>query len=207
MVLCTTIATALRQAATAAAPSSRALLLPALRAAAATTAARQYHSQPLPLAVQRNVRAANLAQKSQAQSARQQRNKAFYSTESQNGEPKPSKIYDFEAIQKLISSSPPSVTIIDSREPGELQQTGHIPGAINIPITSSPDSFHISEEEFEDRFGYPRPAKDAQVVFYCKAGVRSRAAAGLAKDAGWESVGEYPGSWLDWYEKGGKVER
>jgi rhodanese-related sulfurtransferase len=45
------------------------------------------------------------------------------------------------------------------------------------------------------------------VVFYCKAGVRSRGAAGIARDAGWTKVGEYPGSWMDWFEKNGKVER
>jgi rhodanese-related sulfurtransferase len=93
------------------------------------------------------------------------------------------------------------------REPSELLETGRIPGAINIPIKSAPDSFHISDEEFEDRFGHSRPARDAEVVFYCKAGVRSRGAAGLAREAGWTNVGEYPGSWLDWFEKGGKVER
>jgi rhodanese-related sulfurtransferase len=95
----------------------------------------------------------------------------------------------------------------DVREPGELQQTGHIPHAINIPINSAPDSFHISSEEFEDRFGFPRPAKDEEVVFYCKAGVRSRGAAGLARDAGYTKVGEYPGSWSEWFGQNGKVER
>lgn len=103
--------------------------------------------------------------------------------------------------RKLTSPSP-----TDAREPGELIQTGRIPGAINIPITTSPDSFFISEDEFEDRFGYPRPSKDSEVVFYCKAGVRSRGAAGLAREAGWEKVGEYPGSWLDWAGRGGRVE-
>ncbi|GAB1318804.1 Thiosulfate sulfurtransferase rdl2, mitochondrial [Madurella fahalii] len=127
-----------------------------------------------------------------------------YSTEAEG---KPSKIWDFEGLQKLAASPDPSITIIDVREPAELQQTGRIPGAINVPITSAPDSFHISDEEFEDRFGYPRPGRDTEVVFYCKAGVRSRGAAGLAKDAGWTKVGEFPGSWLEWYEKGGKVER
>jgi len=72
---------------------------------------------------------------------------------------------------------------------------------------TQPDSFHIGEEEFEDRLGYPRPPKDAEVIFYCKAGVRSRAAAQLARSAGWTNTGEYPGSWLDWVEKGGKVQR
>lgn len=119
---------------------------------------------------------------------------------------KPSKIWDFEAINKLIQSSKPGAVLIDAREPHELQQTGRIPGAINVPITTAPDSFHISADEFEDRFGYPRPSPATEVVMYCKAGVRSRAAAGLARDAGWTSVGEYPGSWLDWVEKGGKVQ-
>ncbi|KAK0629778.1 Rhodanese-like domain-containing protein [Bombardia bombarda] len=119
-----------------------------------------------------------------------------------------SKIWDFEQIQKLIKDpKSSSVIIVDTREPGELKETGRIPGAVNISVKSAPDSYHISDEEFEDAFGYPRPAKDAEVVFYCKAGVRSRAAASLARDAGYTNVGEYPGSWLDWVERGGKVER
>ncbi len=43
-------------------------------------------------------------------------------------------------------------------------------------------------------------------MFYCRAGVRSRAAAGLAKQAGWENVSEYAGSWLDWEKNGGERE-
>ncbi|KAL2259706.1 hypothetical protein VTK26DRAFT_6519 [Humicola hyalothermophila] len=130
-----------------------------------------------------------------------------YSTESEGNEV-PNKIWDFEAVKKLTATTPkPSVTIVDVREPHELQESGKIPGAINIPITSAPDSFFISEDEFEDRFGHPRPAPDAEVVFYCRAGVRSRAASELARQAGWTNVGEYPGSWNDWVAKGGEVER
>jgi len=130
-----------------------------------------------------------------------------YSTERATPAQHESKIWDFEGLSKLIEEKGHKIVLVDVREPGELQQTGKIPGAINIPLTTSPDSFHISEEEFEDRFGYPRPSPDTEVVFYCKAGVRGRAAAKLAQDAGWTNVGEYPGSWLDWFEKGGKVER
>ncbi|ORY64890.1 rhodanese domain-containing protein [Pseudomassariella vexata] len=117
------------------------------------------------------------------------------------------KIWTFEEIEALSSSKKRNATIIDTREPGELQQSGRIPGSVNIPITTSPDSFHISKDEFEDRFGFERPAQEDEVVFYCKAGVRARAAAGIAREAGWKKVGEYPGSWLDWAAKGGKVER
>jgi rhodanese-related sulfurtransferase len=77
---------------------------------------------------------------------------------------------------------------------------------VNIPITTSPDAFFISAEEFEDRFGFERPGTEKEVVFYCRSGVRSRAAAELARQAGWGAVGEYPGSWTEWAEKGGVKE-
>ncbi|RYO76486.1 hypothetical protein DL762_009786 [Monosporascus cannonballus] len=99
------------------------------------------------------------------------------------------------------------VTIIDVREPSEVAETGRIPGSVNVPVASAPDSFHVPGDEFEDRFGFPRPPRDAELLFYCKAGVRSRAAAGVARDAGWARVGEYPGSWSEWFARGGKVER
>ncbi|KAI0871532.1 Rhodanese-like domain-containing protein [Hypoxylon argillaceum] len=122
---------------------------------------------------------------------------------------KESKIFTFEEIQTLSSapSTPTKPLLIDVREPAELQQTGRIPGAVNVPITTNPDSFHIAAPEFARRFGFPRPPRHHPVVFYCKAGVRSRAAAGLAREAGWEDVGEYPGSWREWAAKGGDVEQ
>lgn len=76
-----------------------------------------------------------------------------------------------------------------------------------MPVNSAPDGFHLSPEEFEDRFGFARPGAGDEVVFYCRAGVRSRAAAGLAHEARWDArVGEYPGSWMEWVAKGGDVE-
>lgn len=50
------------------------------------------------------------------------------------------------------------------------------------------------------------PAKETEVVFYCKAGVRSRFAAETARRAGFAAVGEYRGSWIDWVGKGGREE-
>ncbi|KAL7810367.1 Rhodanese-like protein [Trichoderma gracile] len=119
-----------------------------------------------------------------------------------------SRIWGFDEIKALVEKKDPKdkVVIVDVREPHELLDTGKIPGAINIPITSAVQSFHISDEDFEDMYGYARPPKDANLLFYCKAGVRAKAAAGLAQHAGWESVGEYPGSWLDWEANKGPVE-
>lgn len=105
-----------------------------------------------------------------------------------------------------MQARPADTTIIDVREPGEVRATGRIPGAVNIPITTAPDAFHVGADEFADRFDFTRPPPDSPVVFYCKAGVRSRAAAALARDAGWSRVAEYPGSWLDWAARGGDIE-
>lgn len=43
----------------------------------------------------------------------------------------------------------------------------------------------LSAEDFEDRFGWQKPGLEKEVVFFCKAGVRSSAAAQLAKQAGY----------------------
>lgn len=67
-------------------------------------------------------------------------------------------------------------------------------------------SFHISDEDFVDLYGFERPPKDAHLLFYCKAGIRARGAAGLAQHAGWTNIGDYPGSWIDWEAQKGPVE-
>ncbi|KAI5466579.1 Rhodanese-like domain-containing protein [Mariannaea sp. PMI_226] len=122
-----------------------------------------------------------------------------------------SRLWNFEELKTLVERNSEEegkkIVIVDVREPVELFETGKIPGAINIPITSAVQSFHLSEEDFEELYGFDRPPKDAELLFYCKAGVRARAAAALAQSAGWESVGEYPGSWLDWAKQNGPVEK
>ncbi|KAF5025467.1 hypothetical protein F66182_2443 [Fusarium sp. NRRL 66182] len=119
-----------------------------------------------------------------------------------------SKRWSFVDIKKQLEQDKDSnLVIVDVREPRELFETGKIPGAINIPITSAVQSFHMPEEDFEEMYGFERPAKDKELLFYCKAGVRAKAAAGLAQHAGWKKVGDYPGSWLDWADQKGPVEK
>jgi len=112
-------------------------------------------------------------------------------------DPPQSKHYNFEDVKSLTASSSRDRILIDVREPGEYQ-AGAIPRAINLPIASSPEALSLPRDEFEDRFGVSKPRKDQEVVFYCKAGIRSTAAAQLALQEGYQKVGEYRGSWLDW---------
>ena len=76
-----------------------------------------------------------------------------------------------------------------------------------MPIKSQPDALFLPEEEFEDRFGFVKPPTDKEVIFYCKSGVRSSAAAQFALQQGYKKVGEYRGSWLDWEKHGGAASK
>ncbi|KAG6135667.1 hypothetical protein E4U47_002882 [Claviceps purpurea] len=124
--------------------------------------------------------------------------------------------WSFEEMKELVAktkgTNPPGmgVAIIDVRELYELEETGKIPGAIHIPLGRVEAFFHdlahkheLSEEEAlkSDEL----PARD--MVFYCKAGVRAETAAQLARQMGFENVGVYHGSWLEWVREGGPAER
>ena len=142
------------------------------------------------------------------------------------------RAYTFAEIKSLSSSPPPSPSssatsasnpkriLIDVREPSELAATGQIPGAYSMPLTTNPDAFHLSTEDFFDRFGFEKPGTrddlpasgdgrgegGVEVIFYCKAGVRSRAAARLAREWKGVKVGDFQGGWLDWEGNGGERE-
>lgn len=96
--------------------------------------------------------------------------------------------------------------LIDVREPHEYVE-GHVPNSINIPVNSSPGALFLSPEEFEDKFGFEKPDLEKEVVFYCKAGIRSKGAAILAHDAGYHNIKEYRPSFDDWIANNGEIER
>lgn len=111
------------------------------------------------------------------------------------------------------SSPQKNLILVDVREPAELTSTGVIPSAVAVPLASQPDALFLTPDEFETRFGYPKPgagsdADGSDIVFYCKAGVRARAAAQLAVQAGYDPqrIGVYDGNWLDWAKNGGRAE-
>ncbi|KAH0608569.1 uncharacterized protein H6S33_001703 [Morchella sextelata] len=111
-----------------------------------------------------------------------------------------SKVYGYDHIKSFSAKPSANRLLVDVREPNEFRN-GAIPTAINVPIATAPEAWSLPEDEFEDRFGFPKPQADIELVFYCKAGVRSSAAAQLALQNGYEKVGEYRGSWLDWEKR------
>lgn len=75
----------------------------------------------------------------------------------------------------------------DVRERHEFA-AGHIPTALNVPIMIYPDGLFLTPKEFKIRFGFEKPSDEKEVVFYCKLGRRSKYAAGLAEQGGWENM-------------------
>ena len=65
--------------------------------------------------------------------------------------------------------------------------------------------------DFNGEAGYGKEGGEGkgvgEVIFYCKAGVRSRAAARMARE--WEGIkaGDMKGGWTEWEGRGGEVER
>jgi len=109
-------------------------------------------------------------------------------------------------VLAIVEDPEPKAILLDVREPHEYAE-GCIPTALNMPITSNPDALFLSPEDFQDRFGWTKPGTNKQVVFYCKAGVRSSAAAQMARQSGYKDVVEYRGSWLDWVKHEGPTSK
>ncbi|KAI5958881.1 hypothetical protein KGF57_002315 [Candida theae] len=109
------------------------------------------------------------------------------------------KVYKYDDVKEIATnpSKHPDSVLVDVREPVEYDD-GHIPGAINVPFKSSPGALDLSEDDFLDNFGFEKPEKNKELVFYCLGGVRSTAAEELANTFGYKKRGNYVGSYEDW---------
>ncbi|EGW34126.1 Rhodanese-related sulfurtransferase [Spathaspora passalidarum NRRL Y-27907] len=124
------------------------------------------------------------------------REKKSYSVLTESPE---AKLYTYEDVKKLATNpeSHPETVLVDVREPIEFSE-GHIPGAINLPFKTSPGALELNEDDFLESFGFEKPSRDKELVFYCLGGVRSTAAEELARTFGYNKRGNYVGSYEDW---------
>lgn len=92
-----------------------------------------------------------------------------------------------------------NIQLFDVREPHELMETGKIAYATNIPLRKVPEAFTMDPEEFEEEYNVKKPEKnDANIVFHCLAGTRSRAAMDAVHQIGYTKARHYPGGYMDW---------
>ncbi|RZC36398.1 Rhodanese domain containing protein [Asbolus verrucosus] len=95
-----------------------------------------------------------------------------------------------------------NVLLIDVREAQELQETGMIPGSINISLKKIEDVLkNMSVKDFQEQYGRNKPNANFPIIFSCKAGIRSKQAQDIAIKLGYTDTKNYEGGWLDWVEK------
>eukprot|EP00978_Attheya_sp_CCMP212_P002030 scaffold4157_cov58-Attheya_sp.AAC.2 len=86
--------------------------------------------------------------------------------------------------------------VLDVRGPEEIAETGNLsPSVNNLPLTfiMEKNAFKLSEEDFEEEFGFAKPQMDETLVFSCKAGGRSKMASQMAAEAGYSNIVNYTG--------------
>lgn len=111
----------------------------------------------------------------------------------------PDKHLSYKDVTNLIDRK--EILLIDVRDPHELQETGELPGSINVPLNELKFAFkEMSDADFQKRYGAKKPAVNAPLVFSCRSGARSLKALQLALDLGYNRAKHYKGGFLDWAE-------
>jgi len=108
-----------------------------------------------------------------------------------------------EIIEDVANSSreESGYVIIDVRGHDEVQDTGKLNDVVEtLPLPYiAQGAFAMEDEDFEEAFGFAKPAMDETLVFTCKAGIRSYQSAQLAQMAGYSDILEYMGGANEWF--------
>jgi rhodanese-related sulfurtransferase len=91
--------------------------------------------------------------------------------------------------------------LVDLREPEELEATGKIPGAINVPRG-------MLEFRADPTSPYHQPPLDPsrRVIVHCAAGGRSALAAATLQEMGYDRAAHLEGGFTAWKEAGRPTE-
>ena len=61
------------------------------------------------------------------------------------------------------------ILLIDVRNATELENPGQIPGSVHLPLYEIPEAFHLSDEDFREKYHFNKPLKqDKNVVLTCR---------------------------------------
>merc|ERR1719369_1856651 len=110
----------------------------------------------------------------------------------------------FQSLSILLKDN--RITLLDVRNSSELVNPGKIPGSVNIPLHEIPGAFLLDPEMFLEKYNFPVPdTGDSNVVITCRSGRRARVAIKRLEPLGFTRLRIYPGSFIDWVERGGVV--
>jgi rhodanese-related sulfurtransferase len=94
-----------------------------------------------------------------------------------------------------------NVLVVDVRDPKEVEQSGKVAGAVNVP-RGMLEFRADSDSPYHDK----NFSKDKPVVLYCASGGRSALSGKTLKDLGFAEVYNL-GAFKDWAESGGSIDK
>lgn len=112
------------------------------------------------------------------------------------GEKQKKLLVNIDYIKMLIDTPEENVVIIDARTAAEFAQ-GTIPGAINIDyaLNNYPSGEYKSPMDLQSTYLNKHIYPEMKLIVFCKSGVRASQAYTALKDAGYQDVRVYDGSW------------
>ena len=113
-------------------------------------------------------------------------------------------VVDFNDVQKAAAEG--SHLICDVRGPDEFA-AGHIPKAGNVPLGELAAALQMDAPQFKEKYNVDKPGKDDPIISSCKVGGRAAKGRDIFKEAGYTHVLLYQGSFMDWTNNGGEVEK
>jgi rhodanese-related sulfurtransferase len=101
----------------------------------------------------------------------------------------------------MVADKASEFVLIDVRGEEEVRVTGPlIDDAVTVPLPEIMyGALGMEAEDWEERFGFPKPSVEATLVFSCKAGVRSDQASQMAIEAGYIKVINHLGGADEWF--------
>lgn len=103
-----------------------------------------------------------------------------------------------DAQEKIAAGN---VLVVDVRDPAEIEQSGKVAGAVNVPRGMIEFRADPQSPYHDDSF-----AKDKAVIVYCASGGRSALSGQALKELGYNEVYNL-GGFSDWVDAGGAVEK
>ncbi|MFT4809386.1 MAG: phage shock protein E [Paraglaciecola sp.] len=97
--------------------------------------------------------------------------------------------------QELLKANTKNVVIVDVRTPEEFQQ-GHIPNAINVPLSDIIENPTILKS-----------SQEKPIVLYCRSGYRTGKAAEFLQKEGHQNLRHLEGDMQGWLKAGLPVEK
>ncbi|XP_071044471.1 rhodanese domain-containing protein CG4456-like [Parasteatoda tepidariorum] len=114
-------------------------------------------------------------------------------------------IVQFDFVKEKVLKK--QLLLVDVREPVELKEEGKIPNSVNIPLGQIMEAFKMNDSAFQTKYGVTKPNSTSNFVLTCKSGKRTNTAYATLNELGYKNIAVYSGSFLDWIERGGPIEK